>query len=111
MTLPDIINDLLRVIRSKIVSLIIDYHRHTIHIDIHGIESSLYKLVVITFRIDPDRAYKLALAFGTAALLLNRGRVVALGAPRDVLTRENLGRVYGLDVHGWMRSMLAQWEE
>ncbi len=53
----------------------------------------------------------LALAFGTAALLLNRGRVVALGAPRDVLTRENLGRVYGLDVHGWMRSMLAQWEE
>jgi iron complex transport system ATP-binding protein len=52
----------------------------------------------------------LALAFGTAALLLDRGRVVALGVPRDVLTREHLERVYGLDVHGWMRSMLAQWE-
>ena len=53
----------------------------------------------------------LARAFGTAALLLNRGRVVAQGNPRAVLARENLESVYGLDVYGWMRSMLAQWED
>ena len=53
----------------------------------------------------------LARAFGTAALLLNRGRVVAQGETRAVLTHENLERVYGLDVHGWMRAMLLQWED
>lgn len=53
----------------------------------------------------------LARAFGTAALLLDRGRVVAQGETRAVLTRENLESVYGLDVYGWMRSMLLQWED
>ncbi len=53
----------------------------------------------------------LARAFGTAALLLHYGCVVAQGNPRAVLTRENLESVYGLDVHAWMRSMLLQWGE
>lgn len=53
----------------------------------------------------------LARAYGTHALLLNRGRLVSSGPVRDVLTRENLSSVYGMDVHGWMREMLSQWEE
>jgi iron complex transport system ATP-binding protein len=53
----------------------------------------------------------LAKAYGTHALLLNRGRLVASGPVREVLTRENLTSVYGMDVHDWMREMLSQWEE
>ena len=49
--------------------------------------------------------------FGTHALLLDRGRAVSSGAIDRVLTRENLSRVYGMDVYGWMRSLLSQWED
>ncbi len=51
----------------------------------------------------------LALAYGTRALLMDKGRIVAQGPVREALGRENLNRVYGMDVHGWMRGMLAQW--
>jgi iron complex transport system ATP-binding protein len=53
----------------------------------------------------------LARAYGTRALLLERGRIVSFGAVKDVLTRENLNKVYSMDVYDWMRKMLAQWEE
>ncbi len=54
----------------------------------------------------------LALAYGTHAthaLLLHQGQQVAYGENRAVLSPENLQRVYGMDVHGWMREMLGQW--
>ncbi|HWQ58676.1 MAG TPA: ABC transporter ATP-binding protein [Clostridia bacterium] len=53
----------------------------------------------------------LARAFGTRALLLERGKIVSLGGTKEVLSRENLENVYSMDVYGWMREMLCQWEE
>ena len=53
----------------------------------------------------------LARAYGTDALLLHEGRVVAEGAAKEALSRENLNRVYTLDVFAWMCSMLGQWQE
>ena len=52
----------------------------------------------------------LARAYGTHALLLHRGKAEALGPIGEALTPETLCRVYDMDVYGWMRDMLAQWE-
>ena len=53
----------------------------------------------------------LARAFGTRALLLDRGQVVADGAMAEVFSDEVLKRVYHMDVRAWMTGMLAQWKE
>jgi iron complex transport system ATP-binding protein len=52
----------------------------------------------------------LAKAYGTHALLLDRGRCVAYGETDRVLTAENLDAVYSMDVCGWMCRMLSQWQ-
>lgn len=51
----------------------------------------------------------LARAFGTNALLMNKGAAVAQGTVDEVLSSENLDPVYGMDVYEWMRDMLGQW--
>ena len=53
----------------------------------------------------------LARRYGTHALLLDRGKSVAQGPAVEVMTPENLRRVYDMDVYAWMREMLSQWEE
>lgn len=53
----------------------------------------------------------LALAYGSEALLLNRGAACAVGPVSDVLTAERLKEVYGMDVKEWMQTMLRQWEK
>ncbi len=53
----------------------------------------------------------IARAYGTRALMLDGGRVVSLGGAKEVLNRENLQRVYDMDVYGWMRQMLSQWQD
>ena len=53
----------------------------------------------------------LARLYGTHALLMDGGRSVARGTVQDVLTPENLRRVYGMDVYAWMRGLLGQWAE
>lgn len=53
----------------------------------------------------------LAKAFGTHAILLEKGRAVAGGTVSEVFTRENLKQVYSIDVYEWMHSMLEQWKE
>jgi iron complex transport system ATP-binding protein len=53
----------------------------------------------------------LAKAYGTDALLLDRGRRIACGPIRTVLTRTHLASVYNLDVYQWLRGMFAQWLE
>ena len=53
----------------------------------------------------------LARAYGTSALLMNRGHTVAFGEARGVLTRERLSAVYGMDVYEWMHTMLSQWQD
>ena len=52
----------------------------------------------------------LARRYGTHAVLLSQGHCVAQGAIVDVLTPEHLNGVYGMDVHGWMRELLGQWQ-
>ena len=51
----------------------------------------------------------LAKAFGSEAVLLNRGRVSASGAIAEVLTRERLAEVYEMDVYAYLGEMLGQW--
>ena len=67
---------------------------------------------------DEDRAVisvvhdlSLARAYGTRALLLDKGRVAADGTMDEVFSDEVLNRVYCMDVKAWMTQMLAQWKE
>lgn len=53
----------------------------------------------------------LAKAYGTDAVLLDKGRIISTGRISDVLTAEHLKSVYSMDVYGWMREMLAQWQQ
>lgn len=53
----------------------------------------------------------LARAYGTRALLLDKGQVVADGAMAEVFSDDVLNRVYRMDVRDWMTRMLAQWKE
>jgi len=53
----------------------------------------------------------LAKKYGTHALLMDKGNCVAQGSVKEVLTPENLERVYEMDVYCWMREMLSEWEE
>lgn len=52
----------------------------------------------------------LAKAYGTKALLMDQGCAVSQGNMSEVLTQENLDKVYQMDVRTWMRKMLSQWE-
>jgi iron complex transport system ATP-binding protein len=52
----------------------------------------------------------LAKAYGTHALLLDRGRAVSCGETAEVLTAQHLNTVYNMDVTAWMRQMLSQWD-
>ena len=52
----------------------------------------------------------LALRYGTHAVLIDRGRCVARGPIREVLTPDHLRGVYDMDVRAWMRDLLAQWD-
>ncbi len=53
----------------------------------------------------------LAKAYGTHALLLNRGKTAAYGDAAAVMRAETLNAVYGMDVAEWMRTMLGQWND
>lgn len=53
----------------------------------------------------------LARAYGTDFLLLDQGRVAAVGGAEEVFGPGPLERVYGMDVHGWMENMLGQWKK
>lgn len=52
----------------------------------------------------------LARRYGTHAVLMHQGQCVAQGEIGGVMTPDNLQRVYGMDVYGWMREMLGQWQ-
>jgi len=53
----------------------------------------------------------LAKAYGTHALLLDKGKIIAYGEIDKVLTPENLEKVYSMDVYAWMDNMLGQWKD
>ena len=52
-----------------------------------------------------------ARCFGTRALLLSNGQCVSQGDVREVLTRDHLKKVYGMDVYAWMQQLLSNWKE
>ncbi|MGI6730914.1 MAG: ABC transporter ATP-binding protein [Anaerovoracaceae bacterium] len=51
----------------------------------------------------------LAKAYGTHAVLMEKGKVVAYGPMDQVFTNENLKKTYSMDVQQWMRNMLSFW--
>jgi iron complex transport system ATP-binding protein len=51
----------------------------------------------------------LAKAYGTDAILLNKGKLFASGKTDEVLSGDNLNDVYAMDVSLWMKKMLSQW--
>ena len=51
----------------------------------------------------------LARAYGTHALLMDKGRIVSHGEINNVLTAENLETVYSMDVYAYMRQLLELW--
>ncbi len=53
----------------------------------------------------------LAKSYGTHALLMDCGRVVAQGTVKEVLLPERLNGVYRMDVGAWMRGLYRQWLE
>lgn len=74
--------------------------------------------LVDAWRKQPGRAVvsvvhdlSLARRWGTHALLLNEGRCEGFGPLHEVLTRENMARVWKMDVTGWMTEMLRLWQE
>ena len=52
----------------------------------------------------------LAMAFGTHALLVEKGTVKAYGPLNNVLTARFINEVYGMDVFSWMNSLMAHWQ-
>ena len=53
----------------------------------------------------------LALRYGTRAVLLDHGRVMADGLAGDVLASDALCRAYGMDVAGWMADLAGRWRK
>ena len=53
----------------------------------------------------------LARRYGTHALLMAQGKAVAQGPVRAALTRDNVNRVYGMDLYEWMEQLLGGWRD
>ena len=73
--------------------------------------------LLLTWLKTPGRAVlsvvhdlSLARKYGTGAILMDQGKSIAQGPVREVMTAENLQKVYGMNVLGWMRELLAPWE-
>lgn len=52
----------------------------------------------------------LAKKYGTHAVLMSHGKAAACGTAEEVLTNQNLSRVYGINVAEWMSDMYSQWQ-
>ena len=52
----------------------------------------------------------LAKAYGTRAMLLDKGRSAGFGEVDEVLCAKQLDEVYDMDVYEWMKKMLEQWK-
>jgi len=76
----------------------------TLHLDI----SSQLEIMDLLKRLNVDlkltvvavyHDFNLAARYCERLLLMNKGRVEALGTPKNVLTEDNLRRVFGIEVH------------
>jgi len=80
------------------------YQKQTFELIWHWIRSTGRAVISVVHDLS------LALANGTHALLLDRGKIISNGPVRDVFTEQNLKAVYSMDVYAWMRDMLRQWQ-
>ena len=53
----------------------------------------------------------LAKAYGTHALLLDKGKALSFGSADEVFTPTHLDKAYGMNVQEWMLQMLGQWQK
>ena len=53
----------------------------------------------------------MAKAYGTHAVLLDKGKTAAYGTVDEVFSPEHLDPVYGMDVSEWMSGLLSVWEK
>ena len=51
----------------------------------------------------------LARKYGTHALLMSEGKAIGCGPIEQVMIRENLQKAYGMDIYGWRRELIDQW--
>ena len=48
--------------------------------------------------------------FGEKVVMMNEGKVITSGTPKEVLNGEKLKEVYGVDVKGFMVEALKKWK-
>lgn len=48
--------------------------------------------------------------FGEKVVMMNNGKIISSGTAKEVLSRENLKEVYGVDVKGFMIDALEKWK-
>ena len=53
----------------------------------------------------------LAKLYGNNAILMDKGKAISQGNINHVFTRDNLKKVYGMDVYSWMNNMLSSWHD
>ena len=79
------------------------YQKHIFFADRGVAEAAWARGDLRRARFEPRQKY------GTHAVLMDCGRCAAQGKTAEVMTRERLEAVYGMDVYGWMRDLLGQW--
>lgn len=52
----------------------------------------------------------IAKRYGSHALLMSGGKCVSRGPIEEVLTPGNLEQAYDMDIYGWMKDLLAEWD-
>ncbi len=53
----------------------------------------------------------IAKRYGSHALLMSEGKAVGCGQVEEVMTKENLEQVYGMDIYGWMKESFELWNK
>ena len=53
----------------------------------------------------------LAQRYGTHMMMLNKGKIVALGSASEVIVPEKVDQVYHMDVYEWMHQLYAVWDQ
>ena len=48
--------------------------------------------------------------FGEKVVMMNNGKIISSGTPKEVLSGETLKEVYGVDVKGFMIDALEKWK-
>ncbi len=86
------------------------------HLDL-SFQQSIFDLVSLWLKT-PGRAVLsvvhdllLARKYGTHALLMREGRVLASGDIASAFRQENLEKVYGMDVGEWFKTLYQPWDD